>query len=227
KSSGSRSSEPILAQARNSRLFKISDLTLSLKRGISRSSEAALVQARDFSLRRGNSRSSEDPLAQARILQPRQVLNATFLTQERQLSLRRDHSRSGETTLAQARILQYNPGFHPPSNFALIKNYHLQRSSKYREEGLDDCNGSEDENVNEIEGKDLALENIILGETRMRAPIKETRCGCLARMKIHIDKEKGDWYVSYFVDEHNHELVSEHYGAMIASNRRMAEIGVA
>ncbi|KAF1884336.1 hypothetical protein Lal_00033509 [Lupinus albus] len=33
ESSGSRSSEPVLAQARKSRLFKISDLTLSLKRG--------------------------------------------------------------------------------------------------------------------------------------------------------------------------------------------------
>ncbi|KAF1887776.1 hypothetical protein Lal_00023784 [Lupinus albus] len=46
-------------------------------------------------------------------------------------------------------------------------------------------------------------------------------------MKIHFDKEKGDWYVSYFVDEHNHELVGEHYGAMIASNRRMTETDVA
>ncbi|KAF1863307.1 hypothetical protein Lal_00031306 [Lupinus albus] len=62
---------------------------------------------------------------------------------------------------------------------------------------------------------------------RKRAPRKETRCGCLARMKIHIDNEKGDWYVSYFVDEHNHELVGEHYGAMIASNRRMTETDVA
>ncbi|KAF1875987.1 hypothetical protein Lal_00006618 [Lupinus albus] len=56
---------------------------------------------------------------------------------------------------------------------------------------------------------------------RKRAPRKETRCGCLARMKIHIDKEKCDWYVTYFVDDHNHELVGEHYGGMIASNRSM------
>ncbi|KAF1896342.1 hypothetical protein Lal_00049040 [Lupinus albus] len=46
-------------------------------------------------------------------------------------------------------------------------------------------------------------------------------------MKIHIDKEKGDWYVSYFVDDHNHELVGEHYGGMIASNRSMTETDVA
>ncbi|KAF1862287.1 hypothetical protein Lal_00026813 [Lupinus albus] len=62
---------------------------------------------------------------------------------------------------------------------------------------------------------------------RKRAPRKETRCGCLARMKIHIDKEKGDWYVRYFVDDHNHELVGEHYGGMIAPNRSMTETDVA
>ncbi|KAF1873561.1 hypothetical protein Lal_00027599 [Lupinus albus] len=62
---------------------------------------------------------------------------------------------------------------------------------------------------------------------RKKAPRKETRCGCLTRMKIHIDKEKCDWYVSYFVDDHNHELVGEHYGGMIASNRSMTKIDVA
>ncbi|KAF1888977.1 hypothetical protein Lal_00039576 [Lupinus albus] len=43
-SSGSRSSKPISAQARKPRLFKISDLTISLKRGSSRSSEGPLAQ---------------------------------------------------------------------------------------------------------------------------------------------------------------------------------------
>ncbi|KAF1885823.1 hypothetical protein Lal_00042696 [Lupinus albus] len=46
-------------------------------------------------------------------------------------------------------------------------------------------------------------------------------------MKIPIDKEKCDWYVSYFFDDHNHELVGEHYGGMIASNRSMTKIDVA
>ncbi|KAF1866746.1 hypothetical protein Lal_00018131 [Lupinus albus] len=62
---------------------------------------------------------------------------------------------------------------------------------------------------------------------RKRAPRKETICGCLARMKIHIDKEKDDWYMSYFVDDHSHELVGEHYGGMIVSNRIMQETDVA
>ncbi|KAF1863060.1 hypothetical protein Lal_00018905 [Lupinus albus] len=155
--------------------------------------------------------------------------------------------------------------------------------------GIDECNGSEDENVNEVEGLDFEeidfsllnedevkkyqfLNNDITykfykmyamnkgfgirkyhtrrdkdGEilwlsffcdkegfgdkknelVRKRAPRREIGCGYLERMKIHIDKEKGDLYVSYFIDEHNHELVSEHYGAMITYNRRMTETYVA
>ncbi|KAF1883269.1 hypothetical protein Lal_00030375 [Lupinus albus] len=112
-------------------------------------------------------------------------------------------------------------------------------------EGVDEIDVSEDGNINEAEEFDF--EEIDFGSlnedevkkyregfrdkknelVRKRAPRKETRCGCLARMKIHIDKEKGDWYVSYFVDDHNHELVGEHYGGMIASNRSMTEIDVA
>ncbi|KAF1896117.1 hypothetical protein Lal_00042883 [Lupinus albus] len=71
KSSGSRSSEPILAQARKPRLFKISDLALSLKReshslyrfqnATSRSGATTLAQARPLSLRRDHSRSGENP----------------------------------------------------------------------------------------------------------------------------------------------------------------------
>ncbi|KAF1864606.1 hypothetical protein Lal_00039236 [Lupinus albus] len=112
-------------------------------------------------------------------------------------------------------------------------------------EGVDEIDVSEDANINE--GEEFDFEEIDFGSlnedevkkyregfsdkknelVRKRAPRKETRCGCLARMKIHIDKEKCDWCVSYFVDDHNHELVGEHYGGMIASNRSMTEIDVA
>ncbi|KAF1868384.1 hypothetical protein Lal_00008191 [Lupinus albus] len=107
-------------------------------------------------------------------------------------------------------------------------------------EGVDEIDVSEDGNINEAEEFDF--EEIDFGSlnedevkkyregfrdkknelVRKRAPRKETRCGCLARMKIHIGKEKGDWYVSFFVDDHNHELVGGHYGGMIASNRNVA-----
>ncbi|KAF1867400.1 hypothetical protein Lal_00049829 [Lupinus albus] len=112
-------------------------------------------------------------------------------------------------------------------------------------EAVDEIDVSEDGNINE--GEEFDFEQIDFGSlneyevkkyregfrdkknelVRKRAPRKETRYGCLARMKIHIDKEKCDWYVSYFVDDHNHELVGENYGGMIASNRSMTEIDVA
>ncbi|KAF1865216.1 hypothetical protein Lal_00004590 [Lupinus albus] len=95
-------------------------------------------------------------------------------------------------------------------------------------EAEDEIDVSEDGNINE--GEEFDFEEIDFGslnEDEVKKYRKETRCGCLARMKIHIDKEKRDWYVSYFVDDHNHELVGEHYGGMIASNRSMTEIDVA
>ncbi|KAF1898592.1 hypothetical protein Lal_00023595 [Lupinus albus] len=61
ESSGSCSIEPILAQARKSRLFKISDLTLSLKRGSSRSSENLTASTRFLSLKRPIPRFGETP----------------------------------------------------------------------------------------------------------------------------------------------------------------------
>ncbi|KAF1884448.1 hypothetical protein Lal_00028326 [Lupinus albus] len=79
----------------NPAYFKNSDLTLSP--------------------RRGSSRSSDDPLAQARILQPRHASQLSLrresfcIAQDFTLSVelfspRRANSRSGETTLAQARL---------------------------------------------------------------------------------------------------------------------------
>ncbi|KAF1876941.1 hypothetical protein Lal_00033866 [Lupinus albus] len=73
---GSRSSEPILAQARKPAHFKNSDLTLSLNReshsrnkfqnAIFRLGETTLAQARPLSLKRDKSRSGETTLSRAR-----------------------------------------------------------------------------------------------------------------------------------------------------------------
>ncbi|KAF1862471.1 hypothetical protein Lal_00027005 [Lupinus albus] len=61
--------------------------------------------------------------------------------------------------------------------------------------GLDECNDSEDENVNEIEGLDFEeIDFRLLNEDEVK--------------------------------KYRHELVGEHYGAMIASNRRMTETDV-
>ncbi|KAF1895974.1 hypothetical protein Lal_00037018, partial [Lupinus albus] len=74
-----------------------------------------------LSPRRGISRSSEDPLAQARILQSRQVQNITFLAQACQLSLRRDHSRSSEFTFYFSRTLD--------TNFVSVSEHHVAENT--------------------------------------------------------------------------------------------------
>ncbi|KAF1858844.1 hypothetical protein Lal_00028217 [Lupinus albus] len=105
QSSGSRSSEPFLAQARKSRLLKISDLTLSLKR------ESHSVNGPQIAI----SCPGETTLAQARILQ----YIPGFHTP------RRDNSRSGETTLAQARQLSLKrKSFSIAQDFTLPEIHH-------------------------------------------------------------------------------------------------------
>ncbi|KAF1879739.1 hypothetical protein Lal_00039752 [Lupinus albus] len=81
QSSGSRSSELILAQARKSRIFKISDLTLSLRRESSSIAQVFTLPRDPFSLRR-------ESLAQARISKEeieRDILSAGYLTLEDRL----------------------------------------------------------------------------------------------------------------------------------------------
>ncbi|RYR31519.1 hypothetical protein Ahy_B01g056323 [Arachis hypogaea] len=53
-----------------------------------------------------------------------------------------------------------------------------------------------------------------------------TRCGCLAEMRIKRKDGSGRWYVSRFVEEHNHELA---YGKLVdylRSHRKISEIEV-
>ncbi|KAF1884488.1 hypothetical protein Lal_00028365 [Lupinus albus] len=127
---------------------------------------------------------------------------------------------------------------------SMEEEMNINNEAHSRAEGLDECNVSEDENVNEVEELDFKeIDFRLLNEDEVkkyrflnndiaykiykmygfrdkknelvqkRAPRKESRCGCLARMKIHIDKEK--------------KIVSEHYVAMIASNRKITEADVA
>ncbi|XP_016185044.1 protein FAR1-RELATED SEQUENCE 5-like [Arachis ipaensis] len=54
-----------------------------------------------------------------------------------------------------------------------------------------------------------------------------TRCGCLAEMRIKRKEGSGRWYVSRFVEEHNHELA---YGKLVdylRSHRKISEVEVA
>ncbi|RYR02194.1 hypothetical protein Ahy_B06g081014 [Arachis hypogaea] len=54
-----------------------------------------------------------------------------------------------------------------------------------------------------------------------------TRCGCMAEMRIKRKDGSGRWYVSHFVEEHNHELA---YGKLVdylRSHRKISEVEVA
>ncbi|XP_057744829.1 protein FAR1-RELATED SEQUENCE 5-like [Arachis stenosperma] len=54
-----------------------------------------------------------------------------------------------------------------------------------------------------------------------------TRCGCMAEMRIKRKDGSGRWYVSHFVEEHNHELA---YGKLVdylRSHKKISEVEVA
>lgn len=63
----------------------------------------------------------------------------------------------------------------------------------------------------------------LTNETRVREQKRETRCGCEAKFRVHIDVRTSRWYVTLFVDEHNHRLLEEKYCAMLPAHRKMSE----
>ncbi|RYR49138.1 hypothetical protein Ahy_A07g035456 [Arachis hypogaea] len=42
---------------------------------------------------------------------------------------------------------------------------------------------------------------------RKMDPRPVTRCGCNARIKVHVDSRNGRWYVEFLSDEHNHDML--------------------
>ncbi|RYQ83727.1 hypothetical protein Ahy_B10g102529 [Arachis hypogaea] len=54
-----------------------------------------------------------------------------------------------------------------------------------------------------------------------REPKPETRCGCLAQMRVHLHLESGRCIISYFDDVHNHEMLDETLTFMLPRNRKM------
>ncbi|RYR38133.1 hypothetical protein Ahy_A09g043085 [Arachis hypogaea] len=58
---------------------------------------------------------------------------------------------------------------------------------------------------------------------RKRAPKSETRCGCIAQMRVHIDVGRDWWYETLFQSEHNHELMPPTLSRMLRSQRRMTD----
>ncbi|XP_052113834.1 protein FAR1-RELATED SEQUENCE 5-like [Arachis duranensis] len=56
---------------------------------------------------------------------------------------------------------------------------------------------------------------------RKREPRPTTRCGCGAEMRVHIHEETGRWIVSYFQEEHNHEMLDDMLTFMLPGHRKM------
>ncbi|KAL4301358.1 hypothetical protein AHAS_Ahas17G0292900 [Arachis hypogaea] len=53
-----------------------------------------------------------------------------------------------------------------------------------------------------------------------------TRCGCLAEMRIKRKDGSDKWYVSRFLDNHNHELVAGKYVDYLRSHRGLSDVEI-
>ncbi|CAK8533416.1 unnamed protein product [Lathyrus sativus] len=67
------------------------------------------------------------------------------------------------------------------------------------------------------EDKGLTIENC------KRECKPETRRGCEAKFRVHIDMVSQCWWITVFNDQHNHELLDEEYHGMLTSHRKMKE----
>lgn len=66
-------------------------------------------------------------------------------------------------------------------------------------------------------------DNGLTAKNRKRELRPETRCGCSARFRVHIDINSQRWYVTCFDDDHNHKPVDEMYRGMLAAHRKMTD----
>ncbi|KAL4359028.1 hypothetical protein AHAS_Ahas08G0036400 [Arachis hypogaea] len=64
-------------------------------------------------------------------------------------------------------------------------------------------------------------------QDRKREQKVVTRCGCLAEMRIKPNGETGKWFVSRFVDDHNHELLPKKFVEYLPSYRKVSDVDIA
>ena len=57
-------------------------------------------------------------------------------------------------------------------------------------------------------------------------PKPKTRCGCQAECCVHVDVQIGRWIVTYFSNEHNHEMLDDLYPIMLQAHRKMNKADV-
>jgi hypothetical protein len=60
-------------------------------------------------------------------------------------------------------------------------------------------------------------------EKRKREPKNETRCGCYARFRVHIDLVSLRWYVTLLEIDHNHELLGGTMCGFLPAHRKMSQ----
>ncbi|CAJ2658779.1 unnamed protein product [Trifolium pratense] len=60
-------------------------------------------------------------------------------------------------------------------------------------------------------------------EERQRQQKNITRCGCMAKCRVHIDIRSRRWYVTVFEFEHNHELLNGTMCGFLPAYRKMAQ----
>ncbi|XP_066165872.1 protein FAR1-RELATED SEQUENCE 5-like [Oryza sativa Japonica Group] len=58
---------------------------------------------------------------------------------------------------------------------------------------------------------------------RIREPRALTRCGCLAKLEIERNEEKGVWFVKEFDNQHTHELANPDHVAFLGVHRVMSD----
>ncbi|RYR50293.1 protein FAR1-RELATED SEQUENCE 5-like [Arachis hypogaea] len=60
-------------------------------------------------------------------------------------------------------------------------------------------------------------------EDRKMDPRPITRCGCEARIKVHVDDASGQWFVEQFCDNHNHPMLDARFRGLSRSHRAVKE----
>ncbi|XP_016172821.1 protein FAR1-RELATED SEQUENCE 5-like [Arachis ipaensis] len=60
-------------------------------------------------------------------------------------------------------------------------------------------------------------------EDRKMDPRPITRCGCEARIKVHVDDASRRWFVEQFFDNHNHPMLDARFRGLSRSHRAVKE----
>ncbi|XP_039690551.1 protein FAR1-RELATED SEQUENCE 5 [Medicago truncatula] len=50
-----------------------------------------------------------------------------------------------------------------------------------------------------------------------------SRCGCEAKIQVHIDFDSGRWYIKFFDDVHNHSFLADKYEWMLPAHMKMTK----